>query len=379
MIIQHNPMAINAHRNLKLNINHISKHIEKISTGKRIVRAADDVANLGISERMKSSLTALQQTNKNSNDTDSMLQTAEGALQSLHEILNRMLELSRKSSNGISDNNTDRQAMQKEYRSLLDEIDSISLSTNFNGLELLNNSLEQSRAEVSNCYASDFEVTMRNIINEAIISKNDSAIIFGEGGKIQFFVDKTARDNNSDMLIGDISSKGLMLDTTSIETIKNARRSIEFIQDAVNRVSQTRANVGVAQNRLEFSVRSNNSSYENLLTSQSKLTDIDVAKAMTEVAKTEIIKNAAQSALAQANVQPVTVLGLINKTPTIKSPEPKTDNLTKTNKPATKQSVPASKPEVKKTIQLEQNSSYKPIKKQEPKAMKKQQSFSAKI
>lgn len=144
MRIQHNIMALNSQRQLGINNNNISKSLEKLSSGYRINRAGDDAAGLAISEKMRAQIKGLETATDNANDGISLIQTAEGGLQEVHSMLNRMTELATKSSNGTYDNNTDRNALQNEYNALVKEIDRIASTTNFNGIKLLDGSLQNS-------------------------------------------------------------------------------------------------------------------------------------------------------------------------------------------------------------------------------------------
>ncbi len=141
MRIQHNIAALNSYRQLSENNNTVSKNLEKLSSGYRINRAGDDAAGLAISEKMRAQITGLETAQKNANDGISLVQTAEGALTEVHAMLNRMTELASQSANGTYDDNVDRANLQKEFDSLLDEVDRISEATNFNGIKLLDGSL----------------------------------------------------------------------------------------------------------------------------------------------------------------------------------------------------------------------------------------------
>lgn len=141
MRIQHNIMALNSQRQLGINNTNISKSLEKLSSGYRINRAGDDAAGLAISEKMRAQIKGLETATDNANDAISLIQTAEGGLQEVHSMLNRMTELATKSANGTYDDPVDRMAIQDEYNALNDEIDRIADSTNFNGIKLLDGSL----------------------------------------------------------------------------------------------------------------------------------------------------------------------------------------------------------------------------------------------
>lgn len=141
MRIQHNIMALNSQRQLGINNNNISKSLEKLSSGYRINRAGDDAAGLAISEKMRAQIKGLETATDNANDAISLIQTAEGGLQEVHSMLNRMTELATKAANGTYDDDVDRQAIQDEFDALNDEIDRIAESTNFNGIKLLDGTL----------------------------------------------------------------------------------------------------------------------------------------------------------------------------------------------------------------------------------------------
>ena len=141
MRIQHNIMAMNDYRNYTTNTSALSKNLEKLSSGYKINRAGDDAAGLAISEKMRAQITGLETAQKNAKDGISLVQTAEGALTEVHDMLNRMVELANQSANGTYDNDTDRANLQKEVDQLLEEIDRIADSANFNGINLLDGTM----------------------------------------------------------------------------------------------------------------------------------------------------------------------------------------------------------------------------------------------
>ncbi len=150
MRIQHNIMAMSAYRNYTNNVSAMKKNLEKLSSGYKINRAGDDAAGLAISEKMRAQITGLETAQKNAKDGISLVQTAEGALTEVHDMLNRMVELATQSANGTYDNTTDRAQMQKEVNQLLSEIDRIADSSNFNGINLLDGSLGLNTDAVTN-------------------------------------------------------------------------------------------------------------------------------------------------------------------------------------------------------------------------------------
>lgn len=149
MRIQHNIMAMNAYRNYNTNTSALSKNLEKLSSGYKINRAGDDAAGLAISEKMRAQITGLEGAQKNAKDGISLVQTAEGALTEVHDMLNRMYELAEQSANGTYENDVDREQLQKEVNNLTEEIDRISKASNFNGIKLLDGSLAEATVDVT--------------------------------------------------------------------------------------------------------------------------------------------------------------------------------------------------------------------------------------
>ena len=156
MRIQHNIMAMNAYRNYSNNTSALSKNLEKLSSGYKINRAGDDAAGLAISEKMRAQITGLETAQKNAKDGISLVQTAEGALTEVHDMLNRMVELADQSANGTYDNETDRANLQKEVNQLKEEINRIADSANFNGIKLLDGSLSEGGSKAVEISGVDF-------------------------------------------------------------------------------------------------------------------------------------------------------------------------------------------------------------------------------
>ena len=500
MRIQHNISAINANRQLGINNNSVAKNLEKLSSGYKINRAGDDAAGLAISEKMRSQIRGLDQATNNANDGISLVQTAEGALNETHSILQRMKELATQSSNGTYQNDVDRENIQKEVDALKSEIDRISTSTNFNKINLLDGSLGASEATgpVANVTAfgktmnieglaegtkvvfvqnadngtdtdavsaslsgdtltialtygesshattatvEDVQAAIQNIAalkdakvtgatgalttatNSAAgtfeatgVAKTDTSVatkatdIYSANGKIKLtstkdgqtgiasftfasnaaggaegvtvtdagavtinlldakdysaedinaqlkaagvdwkveFSGKLAgtafdavtgfgasaktvadgtgtsgsltlqigagatKDQQVSLNIGNMSSKGLGLDSISVATQDAALSSIQTIEDAINKVSGTRADLGALQNRLEHTVNNLGVTSENLTSAESRIRDVDMAKEMMEMTKNNVLTQAAQSMLAQANTQPQSILKLL--------------------------------------------------------------------
>ena len=179
MRIQHNIMALNSQRQLGINNNNISKSLEKLSSGYKINRAGDDAAGLAISEKMRAQIKGLETATDNANDAISLIQTAEGGLQEVHSMLNRMTELATKSANGTYDNETDRKALQDEFDALNAEINRIAESTNFNGINLLDGTMNNGKASTDTAYT----ITAGNVVTLSASAAGDSTTVTVKGNK----------------------------------------------------------------------------------------------------------------------------------------------------------------------------------------------------
>jgi flagellin len=274
MRINHNIASLNTYRQLTINTTAGSKSLEKLSSGYRINRAGDDAAGLAISEKMRGQIRGLNQAERNAQDAISLIQTAEGALNETHSILQRMRELAVQSA---SDTNTDddRKELQKEISQLLEEIDRISTDTEFNTMKLLNGSYET------------------------------TALTFQVGANSGQIVDINLNSMSA--------TTGLGLSTTNVnlETRTGASTAIEEIDKAIINVSSERAKLGAMQNRLEHTINNLGTTSENLTASESRIRDVDMAKEMMEFTKNSILQQAATAMLAQANQQPQSVLQLL--------------------------------------------------------------------
>ena len=274
MRIQNNLMAMNAHRALGNNNTATSKSLEKLSSGFKINRAGDDAAGLAISEKMRSQIKGLETAQANANDGISLIQTAEGALTEVHSMLNRMTELATKSANGTMQDAVDRDALQSEFTSLSSEIDRISSATNFNGITLLNGDL------------------------------TTTALTLQVGDTSDAF-------QQVEVTVGDMSASGLGISLVDLGSQTGAAAALADIKTAINTVSTNRANLGAVQNRLEHTVNNLSVTTENMTAAESRIRDVDMAKEMMSFTKNNILSQAAQAMLAQANQQPQGVLQLL--------------------------------------------------------------------
>lgn len=491
MRIQHNIMALNSHRQLGINNSNIAKSLEKLSSGYRINRAGDDAAGLAISEKMRAQIKGLEAATDNSQDAISLVQTAEGGLQEVHSMLNRMMELATKSSNGTYTDDVDRQALQDEVSALKDEINRIADTTNFNGIKLLDGSMgvgtagsvtpakadgvdaatnftfaapegyslvikagaagaaekaewggdktltltltggkQYTQADIDNllesasgtpsevegkvsitvdrtftavagkdillaadtiskkavkAYANSangkFVVTANTAgnvtsnlkidaagtkgvtvdaangntvvhleagkeysaseINE-LLSKAGAGMTVSYEGKIAAADFATETDsagaglslahgtglssgggltlqigdtndtwNQLDLSIADIHVDALDLGSINISTREGASDAMSKIKTAINTVSTQRGKLGAIQNRLEHTINNLGVTTENITAAESRIRDVDMAKEMMEFTKNSVLMQSAQAMLAQANMQPQSVLQLL--------------------------------------------------------------------
>ena len=269
MRIQHNITALNAHRNLYNNNSSVGKNLEKLSSGYRINRAGDDAAGLAISEKMRAQITGLNTAQKNAEDGVSLVQTAEGALTEVHSMLNRMVELSTQAANGTY-STSNRSEMQKEIDQLNLEINRISTTSNFNDQQLFSAS---------------------STINLHVTEQNT-------GGSISVSLQK-------------MDSTVLGTSTIAIGTAAGATAAIKTAKDAIEKISSMRSTFGALQNRLEHTINNLGVQAENITASESRIRDVDMAKEMMAYTKNNILVQASQAMLAQANQVPQGVLQLL--------------------------------------------------------------------
>ena len=445
MVVQHNLPAINANRQLGINNSSLSKSLEKLSSGFGINRAADNAAGLAISEKMRGQINGLTQASTNAQDGISLIQTAEGALEETHSILQRMRELAVQSSNGTYQNQVDRENIQKEVDALKSEIDRISTSTHYNNIKLLDGSLKGAETPATEAQNNteakivmditgvdkqiktltvvfadptggtstdiptavrdqnklyellkggiDITTTATDVDNDNDVSNDTTLAVFtdefktmlenadfdvgtpttatqkntytiknGAGdtvatieidglaaggadattasGNYNVAYDKTATTNTKafkvdditvpakgaltlqigangsddqrvSLSVDDMSSEGIGVADIDVSTRATANASIDVIDEAINKVSGTRADLGALQNRMEHTIKSLNVANENLTAAESRIRDVDMAKEMMTFTKNQILAQASQSMLAQANQLPQGVLQLL--------------------------------------------------------------------
>jgi len=305
MVVQHNMTAMNSNRMLGVTTSAQAKNTEKLSSGYQINRAADDAAGLTISEKMRSQIRGLTQASKNAQDGISCVQTAEGALGEVHDMLQRINELAVKSANGTN-TTQDRLAIQKEVSALTTEIDRVQTSTNFNTQNLLNGSFSDGKALQVGAYSgSSVEINIK--INKMSISQ-----LFGDNKKAS--PGDLAAVQNGKIPSADIT-KAIDLQestgTVDVSTASAAKESIAAITKALASVSAQRSDLGAVQNRLEHTIKNLDNVVENTTAAESSIRDTDMASMMVKFTKDNILAQAGQSMLAQANQSNQGVLSLL--------------------------------------------------------------------
>ena len=269
MVVQHNLTAMNTNRQLGITTGAQAKSTEKLSSGYRINRAGDDAAGLSISEKMRSQIRGLDKASTNAQDGISAIQTAEGALNEVHSILQRMNELSTQAANDTN-TDTDRTAIADEISALSDEIDRIQTTTQFNTMNLLDGTFKDKKLQVG-----------------------------------------ALKDQTIDINIDDMSAVTLGVDALDVTDNTNAGTSMEAVQDAIETVSTQRSKLGAIQNRLEHTIANLDTTSENTSAAESRIRDVDMAEEMVSYSKNNILAQAGQSMLAQANQSNQGVLSLL--------------------------------------------------------------------
>jgi flagellin len=270
-----NIAALNAYRNLSVTDGQMNKSLEKLSSGFRINRAADDAAGLAISEGLRSQIGGLKVAIRNTQDGVSVVQTAEGALTETHAILQRMRDLAVQSANGSNDANS-RKALDAEATALGKELDRIADKTTFNNVKLLDGSFS----------AADFQVGYAS--GDTIQVKIESGVS-GEG----------------------FSKAHLGLSGVSLSSASGAAAAIDSVDKAITEVSTARASLGALQNRFEHTINNLSVTSENLTASESRIRDTDMAQEMTNFSRTQILSQAGTAMLAQANQASQGILRLL--------------------------------------------------------------------
>ena len=285
MIINHNLSAMFANRSLGVTNGSVEKNMEKLSSGMRINRAGDDASGLAVSEKMRSQVRGLNMASKNAANGISFIQSTEGYLQETQDIIQRLRELAVQSSNGIY-TSEDRMQIQVEVSQLVDEIDRIASHAQFNGMNVLTGRFAREGGE--------------NIVT----------------GSMWFHIGANM-DQRERVYIGTMTAKGLGVKNVGDDSIlslgspDSANRSIGILDSALKQVNKQRADLGAYQNRLEHAVRGIDIGAENLQAAESRIRDADMAFEMVEFTKNQILAQAGNAMLAQANQKTQQVLQLL--------------------------------------------------------------------
>lgn len=270
MVVQHNLRAMNSNRMLGLTAASQSKSTERLSSGYKINRAADDAAGLAISEKMRRQIRGLTQATANAQDGISMVQTAEGALNEVHDMLQRMNELAVKAATG-TEQSEDRSYINQEVTALKAEIDRVAATTTFNELNLLN---------------------------------ADATFSLQVGSE-------SASVNQIDVTVAAMNTTGLSINGTTVDTVANAKTAIDSVKKAITALNKQRSDLGAQQNRLEHTVNNLNNVVENTTSAESAIRDTDMATEMVKYANNNILAQAGQAMLAQSNQANQGVLSLL--------------------------------------------------------------------
>lgn len=281
MIINHNMSAINTNRALKFTHWDVQRSMEKLSSGERINKAGDDASGLAVSEKMRTQIMGLRQAERNTEDGMSFVQTAEGYLDQTAQIIQRVRVLSIQAANGIY-SNTDRQLIQVEVSALVDEVDRIASQAEFNRFKVLTGEFSKLNGKSSMWFHMGANQNQRARV--FIGTMTARAFSFKDGaGRI----------------------------TLSLSSPGGANASIGILDDALQRLSKQRADLGAYYNRLDFTAKGLMTAYENIQASESRIRDADMAEEMVEFTKNQVLVQTGTSMLAQANMQSQSVLRLI--------------------------------------------------------------------
>ncbi|UWX05251.1 flagellin [Taurinivorans muris] len=298
LVINTNTMANTVSRNLNSHYSALSDSTRKLSSGLRIERAADDAAGLAVRELMRADIAALQQGVRNANDAISLIQTADGALQTIDEKLIRMKELAEQAATGTYDS-VQRAIIDSEYQSMASEITRIANATKFSNIKLLDGSL------------SALPTAANGHDGSGLNSKGKLKIHFGTGNDSDedYYYVEIKSATASSLGVGSGAAAGS--DGYSISTQEAAGKALAAINNAIVSKDNIRAYLGSMQNRLEATVSNLSIQAENLQASESRISDVDVATEMTKFVRNQVLANTAISMLGQANNIPQMALSLL--------------------------------------------------------------------
>ena len=267
-----NVSSLEAQRNVNNTQSLLAASVERLSSGMRIAHASDDAAGLAISSKLTAELRGIKQATRNSNDAISMVQTAEGGLSQVNNLLSRMRELAVEAANGGTLSDSERSSIDTEYQALSSEIDRIINVTTYNSQVLLN----------GDCSSISFQVGAFN-----------------------------TADDRLTLSISATSTSTLSVSSTSVSTMSGAQDAIEALDGAIETIATSRASIGAAQNRVQAAVDNLTDAYTNLSAANSRIMDTDVAAETANLTQNNILLQAGVSVLAQANTQPQIALQLL--------------------------------------------------------------------
>ncbi|RME92535.1 MAG: flagellin [Candidatus Hydrogenedentota bacterium] len=276
MIINHNMSSVNANRTLKFRTWEIDKTMAKLASGERITKASDDASGLAVSEKMRTQVHGLRQAERNTEDGLSFIQTADGYLDQMANLLQRIRVLAVQSANGIY-SNEDRVLMQVEVSQLVDEVDRISSQAEFNRFKL---------------FLGDYA---RN--------SKKASMWFHMGPNM---------NQRVRAYVATMTTAALGIQGVSLTSIKGSNDTIGLVDTALEKLLKLRADLGASANRLEISAKGLMSAYENVMAAESRIRDADMAEEMVEYTRNQILEQAAVSMLAQSNLRGQQALRLIN-------------------------------------------------------------------
>ncbi|HRP68284.1 MAG TPA: flagellin [Turneriella sp.] len=281
MIINNNLSAINAHKVLKFNEWQTDKTIAKLASGERITKAADDASGLAVSEKMRTQVQGLRQAERNTEDGISFVQTADGYLNQLGSLLQRIRVLSIQAANGIYTAD-DRQLMQVEISQLVDEVDRVASQAEFNRFKILQGDFARSSKTASMWFHMGANMHQRERV---FVGTMTAAAL-------------QLKENNA---------------IRSLSTTAKANNLIGFVDEALSRLMKQRADLGAYSNRLEMSAKGLMNAYENIQASESRIRDADMAEEMVRFTTGQILQQSGTAMLAQANQKPVSVMRLLGR------------------------------------------------------------------
>lgn len=334
LVINHNMMAMKTERNLSATYGKLSNSIRKMSSGLRIESAADDAAGLAIREQMRSQIKALGQGVRNAQDAISMLQTAEGGLSIIDDKLTRMKELAEQAATGTY-TNEQRMIIHSEFMAVAAEIDRVANASNFNGIKLLDGNVSMAGTpdgmpnnggwtKVGTWAAQEANLWANSSGWQEVQGKANAEESYDAGVAVHFGTKFRRSEDFYFVRIGDMRTSSLFMgtganpasqttavNTVSVSTQIAAQRALEQIDTAMMRKDTMRAYLGAMQNRMEATIENLNIEVENLQSSESRISDIDVAKEMTEMVRNQVLSQSAVSMLAQANSIPQLALKIM--------------------------------------------------------------------